>query len=144
MTQADFFQEGSAIDYTPASAVSAGDVVELGNRVLVAKLDIVANTLGALATRGVFDVAKVSGAITAGDGVTGGFDVESLPTLDGGLVMFVDLNPDDVTLRVAVPEPATFALVALTANLPALAVVGAVPWICVTSTCNLSVENRLS
>jgi len=67
--QAQFVHDGDAIDHTPVAAVAAGAVVEVGNRVLVAKRDIAANTLGALATRGIFDVAKVSGAISAGDGI---------------------------------------------------------------------------
>ena len=69
MPKAVFVQEGNQIDYTPAAAVAAGDVVEVGNRVFVAKTPIAANTLGALATRGIFDVVKVSGAISAGDGI---------------------------------------------------------------------------
>jgi predicted RecA/RadA family phage recombinase len=66
--QAQFIHDGDAIDHTPGSAVSAGAVVEVGNRVLISKRDIPANTLGALATRGIFDVVKVTGAINAGDG----------------------------------------------------------------------------
>jgi len=70
MTQARFIHTGNAIDYTPASAVGAGDVVVIGsNTIAIAKLDIAANVLGALATRGVFDGAKVTGAISLGDAV---------------------------------------------------------------------------
>ncbi len=54
-----------AIDYTPAADVAAGDVVVQGDLVGVAKLDIAANTLGALAVDGVFDVPKASGGGTA-------------------------------------------------------------------------------
>jgi len=61
MPTAEFVQEGNAIDYTPASAVSAGDVVVQGDLVGVAKKDIEANQLGALAVAGVFDFAKESG-----------------------------------------------------------------------------------
>lgn len=60
-----FVQRGDAIDYTPATAVSAGDVVVQGDLVGVAKLDIAANTLGALAVSGVFDIPKATGAGTA-------------------------------------------------------------------------------
>jgi len=65
---AKFIQEGSAIDYTPSADVSAGDVVVQGELVGVAKLDIKANTLGALAVTGVFDFPKASGdgGITVG------------------------------------------------------------------------------
>jgi len=64
-----FVQRGDAIDYTPGSAVSAGDVVVQGDLVGVAKLDIAASALGALAICGVFDFPKATtsaSAITAG------------------------------------------------------------------------------
>jgi len=68
MATATYVQEGSAIDYTPSSDVSAGDVVVQGELVGVARLDIKANALGALAVTGVFDFPKASGdgGITAG------------------------------------------------------------------------------
>lgn len=65
MPTAVFVQEGASIDYTPAADVAAGDVVVQGNLVGIAKLDIPANTLGALAVEGVFDVPKATGASTA-------------------------------------------------------------------------------
>ena len=69
MTQARFIHTGNAIDYTPGSAVTAGDVVVLGNSIAITKLDIAANCLGALATRGVYDGVKAAGAINLGDAV---------------------------------------------------------------------------
>jgi len=72
MATAQFIHDGKAIDYTPGSAVSAGDVVVQGDLVGVAKLDIAANALGALAVAGVFDFPKATGgstAITAGANV---------------------------------------------------------------------------
>lgn len=60
-----FVHDGAAIDYTPGTAVSAGDVVVQGELVGVAKLDIAANKLGALAVAGVFDFPKNSGVGTA-------------------------------------------------------------------------------
>jgi len=65
MAQAVFVHEGASIDYTPAADVAAGDVVVQGDLVGVAKLDIKANKLGALAVEGVFDFAKATGAGTA-------------------------------------------------------------------------------
>jgi len=56
--EARFLQEGGAVDYTPLADVAAGDVVELGNFCAVAKEAIAAGALGALATRGVYDVVK--------------------------------------------------------------------------------------
>ena len=66
---ATFVHDGNSIDYTPGSAVTAGPVVVQGELVGVAKVDIPANTLGALAVKGVFDFPKATGggsAITAG------------------------------------------------------------------------------
>lgn len=63
---AKYVQPGDSIDYTPTSAVPAGSVVIQGGLVGVAKLDIAANTLGALAVSGMFDFKKTTVAITAG------------------------------------------------------------------------------
>lgn len=60
-----FRQEGNAIDYIPAADVAAGDVVVLGQLIGVAKLDIAANSLGALALVGVFTFPKTAGVGTA-------------------------------------------------------------------------------
>jgi len=48
------------IDYTPVSAVSAGQVIVLGDLIAVAKLDIAAGVLGALHLTGVYDFPKVT------------------------------------------------------------------------------------
>ena len=78
MGQATFVQEGHSIDYTPGSNVSAGQVIVLGSVSLaIAKLDIAANALGALATGGVFDGVKATGAINFGDPVY--WDVDGDP-----------------------------------------------------------------
>lgn len=65
MPQAVFVHEGASIDYTPGADVAAGDVVVQGDLVGVAKLDIKAGRLGALAVEGVFDFAKATGVGTA-------------------------------------------------------------------------------
>jgi predicted RecA/RadA family phage recombinase len=72
MAQAIFVHDGNAVDYTPGSAVAAGDVIVQGELVGVARTPIAANALGSLAVDGVFDFAKTTGggtAITAGDNV---------------------------------------------------------------------------
>jgi predicted RecA/RadA family phage recombinase len=61
MATVRFVHAGAAIDYTPAADVSAGDVVVQGELVGVAKLDIAADALGALAVTGVFDFPKTAG-----------------------------------------------------------------------------------
>ena len=69
MAKATFVQDGGAVDYTPGSAVAAGDVVVQGELVGVARTPIAANALGSVAVAGVFDFTKATGggsAITAG------------------------------------------------------------------------------
>ena len=63
---AAFVQDGNSIDYTPSAVVTAGDVVVQGELVGVAKLDIPADRLGALAVTGVFDFPKAAVSITVG------------------------------------------------------------------------------
>jgi predicted RecA/RadA family phage recombinase len=65
MATATFIQEGSAIDYTPGADVAAGSVVVQSDLIGIARLDIQANTLGALAVVGVFEVPKATGVGTA-------------------------------------------------------------------------------
>ena len=61
---ARFVQDGKSIDYTPAAAVTAGDVVVQGDLIGIANLDIAANQLGTLAIEGVFDFPKATGTST--------------------------------------------------------------------------------
>jgi predicted RecA/RadA family phage recombinase len=64
---ATFYQEGDAIDYTPGSAVTAGNVVVIGQRVAVAPNDIAASVQGTLVFNGVWNLPKITGAIAVGD-----------------------------------------------------------------------------
>ena len=63
------FRHGEAVvmvDHTPGTAVTAGDIVVVGNTALIAHVDIAANELGALAAgRGVYS-ELADGAIGAG------------------------------------------------------------------------------
>jgi len=77
MTEAIFKQDGKSVDYTPSVAVTAGDVVVIGDRIGIAKLSIAADALGALATCGVFAMLKVTGAITDGQDLY--WDVDGTP-----------------------------------------------------------------
>lgn len=62
---ARYVQRGDAIDYTPLEDVAAGDIVIQSKLIGVAKLDIKASELGALAVTGVYEVAKNSGTAFA-------------------------------------------------------------------------------
>jgi predicted RecA/RadA family phage recombinase len=61
---ADYVQDGDLIDYTPSSAVAAGDVIQVGKIVTVAPRPIAANKLGAVAVEGVWALPKPTGAGT--------------------------------------------------------------------------------
>ena len=63
---AEYYADGDLIDYTPSSAVAAGDVVLVGDTVTVAPRPIAAGKLGAVAVEGVFKLPKASGAISQG------------------------------------------------------------------------------
>lgn len=62
---ATYVHEGATIDYTPGADVAAGSVVVIGDLIGIAKTGIKANTLGALAVTGVFDMPKATGTGTA-------------------------------------------------------------------------------
>ena len=80
---ARYVQRGDAIDYTPAADVAAGDVVVLGKLAGVAKLDIKAGELGALALTGVYEVAKASGVAFAA-GAEAGWDAANRAAVAAG------------------------------------------------------------
>jgi len=75
-------KNGRYIDYTPDSAVAAGDVVVQGTLVGIAVNDIAAGQLGALCVQGVFDVPK---------------DSSDLSTIGTALYRDADANPVDGT-----------------------------------------------
>lgn len=62
---ASYVADGDLFDYTPGSAVAAGDVVVIGAMVGVAPRPIAANTLGALAIEGIFSLPCATGATGA-------------------------------------------------------------------------------
>lgn len=65
--KARYVQRGESIDYIPESDVAAGDIIKVGSLVGVAKLDIKAGELGALAVVGVYEFVKAEGiAFAAG------------------------------------------------------------------------------
>ena len=113
MATAQFIHDGKSIDYTPSSDVTAGDVVVQGELVGVAKLDIAADALGALAVAGVFDFPKTAGvgeAIDAGakvywdvgDGVAKTDDESGANKLIGKTVAAA--TDDDETVRVRLSQ----------------------------------------
>ena len=74
--KARYIQRGESIDYTSTSDIAAGDIVKVGSLVGVAKLDIKAGELGALALVGVYEVegngtSVEAGAVVSVDPTTG-------------------------------------------------------------------------
>ena len=59
-------KKGEVIDYTPAAAVAAGDIIDLGERFGIASLVIAASELGALAIKQLFRVQQAAEAIPDG------------------------------------------------------------------------------
>ena len=87
MASVQFIHEGDAIDHTPGSDITAGDVVVQGELVGVAKKDIKSGDLGALAVKGVFDFPKeAGGGVTFSTGDKGYWDDgnDEVVTSDGG------------------------------------------------------------
>ena len=62
---ASYVQDGDLLDHTPAAAVGAGDVVVIGSLIGVAPRAIAANSLGALAVEGVWEMPVATGATGA-------------------------------------------------------------------------------
>ena len=113
MATAKFIQTGDSIDYTPSAAVTAGDVVVQEDLIGVAKLDIAADALGALAMTGVFSFPKTAGvgeAIAAGakvywdvaDAVAKTDDESGANKLIGKTVKAA--GDDDTTVRVRLSQ----------------------------------------
>jgi predicted RecA/RadA family phage recombinase len=68
--QARFIHEGDAVDLTPAGDTDAGAVVLRGSKlVTIAKRDIEAAALGAVATKGVYDIVIKNESLTDGDAI---------------------------------------------------------------------------
>jgi predicted RecA/RadA family phage recombinase len=67
--QARFIHDGDAIDFLSETDIPAGSVVIRDNLVGITKLDLKANTLGALHVVGVYDLEKSNIAIPLGSNV---------------------------------------------------------------------------
>ena len=60
---ADFINEGKSIPHTASGAVTAGDVILVGEKIAVAKHDIADTEDGVLAAQGVFDFPKTAATV---------------------------------------------------------------------------------
>ena len=64
-----YLQEGRSIDYTPTSAVTGGQILQVGNLSAFATEDIAATVLGEVMVEGVIRAPYVGGIANAGDNV---------------------------------------------------------------------------
>lgn len=62
---ADFIQEGKSMEHVASGAVTAGDVLLKGEKIVVAKHDIADTETGTVATQGVFDFPKTAVTVYA-------------------------------------------------------------------------------
>lgn len=63
MAEATFVQSGQSIDYTPAGAVAAGEVIEQVNLIGIAVRALAANEAGTLQVNGIFDFLKTASLV---------------------------------------------------------------------------------
>lgn len=64
MAEATYYQDGCKLDFTPASALTAGQVVQLSDgRAGVTPVDVAASERGALQVEGVYTVAKTASVV---------------------------------------------------------------------------------
>ena len=75
--ESEFYQNGAGLDYTPAVARTAGEIVQVGDQVGQAIADIAANALGAAQVKGV--VRARAAAVTGSDGDIVGWDEDGNP-----------------------------------------------------------------
>jgi predicted RecA/RadA family phage recombinase len=73
-----FVQRGETVDFIPSRTISAGEVLRFGALIGVVKIPVAAGELGALHLSGIYDVAKATGAITAGSKVYWNESTESV------------------------------------------------------------------
>lgn len=67
----NYVQDGTVIQHTAGSNITAGSVVVMGNMLGVALVDIANGSTGSVAVKGVFSLPKVTGAVIAkGDSLT--------------------------------------------------------------------------
>ena len=113
MATAQFIHDGDYVDYTPSADVSAGDVIVQGDLVGVAKGDIEAGRLGAIAVTGVFDFPKATGvgsAISAGSIVYWDAGAKEATTSSGNGAnkelgkTITDAGDNDSTVRVRLSQ----------------------------------------
>ena len=118
---ATYRQEGCAIDYTPGTAKTAGDVVVQNGLLGVVKTDIAANALGALTIEGVFRFTKAADAVAVGqilyyDAANDRCSTDAAVGVPAGKAIAAQLSADTTDGGSQVANVAVVASTALTAS----------------------------
>lgn len=86
--EATYKGPGDSINYTPAAAVAAGEVIVQGDLIGIAAEAIAASKLGSLKTRGHFEMAKAAVDMLAGHDIYWDEDNNVVTTTAGGNLYF--------------------------------------------------------
>lgn len=107
---AQYMHDGSTIEFTPSTAINAGDIVTRGGLVGVAKLDIDAGTQGALSLSGVYKIVKAAEKFVTGESVFWNSTAsQATHTLTGNQYLgkaVAYANETDETVSVRLEQPA--------------------------------------
>jgi predicted RecA/RadA family phage recombinase len=106
---AQYVQDDGAIDYTPGSAVTAGQVVVQGDLIGVARTPIAANALGSLAIEGIFDFPKDAGNSVATATSTGNKQLGKVVAAAADADTTVRVNLDSMAAAANNPVAANIA-----------------------------------
>jgi predicted RecA/RadA family phage recombinase len=121
---AQFLHDGNTIDFTPTTAIAAGDIVTRGGLVGIAKLDIDAGSQGALSLSGVYKIAKGTEKFVTGESVFWNATTsQATHTLTdnqylGKAVAYTGETDETVSVRLEQPAGALFANAVLTPSSP--------------------------
>lgn len=92
---ANYWQKGETLDYTPAEPVKTGAVVSLGTRIGIAASDIPANGVGQIHVTGVFEMTK-----------------DNTVTVTMGAAVYYNVASDKITTTASGNIPAGYAAAA--------------------------------
>lgn len=121
---AQYLHDGNTIDFTPTTAVNAGDIVTRGGLVGIAKLDIDAGTQGALSLSGVYKVLKAAEKFVTGESVFWNATTnQATHTLTdnqylGKAVAYASETDETVSVRLEQPAGALFTNAVMTPSSP--------------------------
>jgi predicted RecA/RadA family phage recombinase len=124
----NYICDGERMQITAATDVTAGDLVKIGSKIVVAITSALEGAIFVAMNEGVFEVAKEAGAVTQGQALYFKADTKTITTSGTGNTLagyaFNDAASGDATVEILlVDNGSTGAVVA--ANIPAISVADA-------------------